>query len=82
MNIHRGNGGEDDDCDDDDVNDVNCLQTFELLLTSIFRTSPFQTQPSSQLGHFTTRERASLFIKLSGNNLNENNINEHELAPA
>ena len=36
-------------------------------LTSIYLTSPFHLQPSGELGHVTTRERTSRFIKLSGN---------------
>ena len=36
-------------------------------VTSICLTSPFHLQPSGELGHVTTRERTSRFIKLSGN---------------
>ena len=43
------------------------LWLFWLWLTSICLTSPFHLQPSGELGHVTTRERTSRFIKLSWN---------------
>lgn len=51
------------------ISTVISTKTF-VILTSMCLTSPLHSQPSLELGHATTRESTSRFIKLSRNSYN------------